>query len=477
MTNTANKKKSFLIVDSDEPLLTALKGDPATKRYPIISPETGTQFDVGKAAQLIIADKTQPLYAVFVNPEVTRDSGISVIRATMSHRPAVSVYVIYDPEMKQSLLPEEDLKRVGVRGIFPKPFTHKELMDRAGIFTFSFDAQKTVEKAEGSSAEAVGVEINRDDEGYASIRADDFVSGNKSLFDLFVRLRAGKYVKLLQAGDVFTPDRLKSYLDKGTTHFYIKKEVQAEYLGYCDTLVGALLKQKTISSEVKVSQTLNQGEETMKFLKDNGLSEESVGYAASFIGNVRTLTTQLEVGTKTSAMKNFMDNLALYDHGAGTAMLSAVLARSLDITMEKPVEIVGIASIFHDISMSQMPQEIWHEDESIMKPEEQKLFRMHPMASADILRKLGNIHPTAIQAVEQHHMRAQGQGFPERTGANQQGMVGEIVGICSEFNHYIKKGEKDPAFNVLKEFETKMLPLFSRKLVAAFRAAFMKQSS
>jgi putative nucleotidyltransferase with HDIG domain len=315
------------------------------------------------------------------------------------------------------------------------------------------------------------------DEDFVPIRAQNFLSGSKAFFDVFVRLSSGKYLKLLQAGDNFTPDRLDNYLQKGVTHFHIYKSSHDQYIKYCSRLSLAMLRAKGISTDLKVGQTLNQGEEVLNFLKYQGVSNVLLEHASQFVSNIRELIQQLEPGAG-ELMKGFMTEVAAYEHGVGTAMLAGILAHVIEIRMEKTVQIVGMASLLHDIGLLQLPEQLWDEDESKMNEDERRSFRTHHAVGAEMLRSISGMDPGAIQAVEQHHMRPNGlNGFPERVEAGQVTRLSEIVGICDEFNHYLRRARNDPQMNVLAELEKRVFPHFSRQVVYAFRSSFFPKKA
>jgi putative nucleotidyltransferase with HDIG domain len=323
------------------------------------------------------------------------------------------------------------------------------------------------------NAAAAAPAPSAEDQSYVPIRAEGFASGSKSVFDVYVRLSSGRYLKLLQAGDQFTPDRLETYLKKGVTHFYIKKEMHESYLAYCRTLTTAVLNAPSLSTEIKMQHTLNQGEELMSLLKSQGVSEENIAHAKQFSLDVKNLTNQLAAGKGQSSVKQFLDDVAVFEHGVGTSMLAGILSHVVEIRMDKPVQIVGVASLLHDIGLSALPEECRNEDESQLNNEQRALFRTHPEKGAEILRASGEVDPAAIQAIEQHHMRHLGFGFPERTSSSAPlGRVAEIVGLCDEFNRLITKSKQDPSFSVIGELDKNVFQGFSRQIVYAFRSAF-----
>ncbi|MGK5086803.1 hypothetical protein WDW86_04540, partial [Bdellovibrionota bacterium FG-2] len=253
-----------------------------------------------------IADPQYHFYGIFINPRVSDPSGLSVIRSALHHRPASPVVLLLDEGQENAYLPSDK---------------------------------------------------NVNEDLFLPIRAEDFLSGSKSFFDVFVRINSGRYIKLLQAGDVFEPLRLENYLRKGVTHFYIQKALQEEYLKYCDHLASNLAKRTDLSVEITAAQVLNAGEETMGFLKNQGLSDANIHYATKFVSNVRLIVNDLKA-EKETFLKGFLSNLAAYDHGVSTSMIAGILCNSLEIQMERPAAIVGVAALFHDIGLYQLPQEL-----------------------------------------------------------------------------------------------------------------------
>jgi HD-GYP domain-containing protein (c-di-GMP phosphodiesterase class II) len=325
-----------------------------------------------------------------------------------------------------------------------------------------------------TAATAAGVTASIKDAEFIPIRAEGFASGSKSTFDVFVRLDSGRYLKLLVAGDQFSPDRLDNYLKKGVKHFYIRKEMQAQYLQFCKTLSTAVLRAPKLSTSVKIGQTLNHGEEMMSILKTQGVSSENILFAKQFISDIKDLVSQMKPGRE-SLIPTFMSDVAAYEHGVGTSMLAGILSYVVEIRMEKPVQIVGIAGLFHDIGLLSLPPNARVETEAL-PPELKELYETHPMKGADALRD--TVDPAVLQAVEQHHMRHLGFGFPERNNhTHTLGKVAEIIGICDELNHYIQKLKADPSINILAEMEASVFPGFSRQIIYAFRSAFFRKTS
>ena len=459
------KPRSLLIADTDYHFLESLKNDPINRQYPIKTALSGGD------AQAIISDRENLLMGIFVSPTVEKPGWISVIKCAHTNRPATPIFLIQNDKTSYSQLTDIDIQKLGVKGTVEKPITYEEIVKLVAPIALSFDAKAALEQAKKNSKDTIGAEASGSDADFIPIRAEDFISGTKSFFDVYVKLGTGRLIKLLQAGDGFTVDRLENYLKKGVTHFYIRKEVQDVYMNYCDHLATALLKHKTAPVEIKVSQTLNQGEEVMKHLQQNGVSEANIRYAAKFVSNVRELTSQLDT-KKSDLLSGFMANVAAYEHGVGTSMLASILAKSLQIDSDNLVQMVGMAAMLHDVALTQMPEALWNEGESVMDTEQLNLFKTHPTVAAEGLKKLHGFHPGALQAIEQHHMRLGGKGFPARTGGTPVTRLSEIIGICDELNRLVSRCAQHKDLSIFIELDLHIFPFFTRPVVQAVKAAF-----
>lgn len=464
MDSSKNLVPIVLVADTDPVFVETLQKEHHSDRFVLKFAATG------KEAQGLISGSPEPFYAIFINPEISEPSGLSVVRCAFMNRPSTPVYMITNNESPMGLTPK-DLKKIGVREVLHKPLSLKAMIDLVSPLLIHFDTS-AINNPLIKNKEEINTEIKGDDREFVPIRAIDFISGTKSFFDVFVKLSSGRYLKLLQAGDGFTAERIEAYLKKGIIYFYIRNEVQESYLKYCDYLTSALLKHESAHIETKTKQTLNQGEETLKFLRSRGLSDKHLGYASKYIQNVQDLVTQIKPEGE-NEIDRFLANAAAYEHGAGTSMLASLLALHLEIQMDKPLQIIGIASFLHDVGLYQFPEELWDEDETKMNQDQIKLYHTHPEQSVRILKGLRGIHPTVLQAVEQHHLRMGGKGFPEQVHSIKLHKVSEIVGICATFQHYLQKAAIIENYSgLLTELERKVFPGFSRQIVYAFRTTF-----
>ena len=253
-TSLGELSRSVLIIEPDQKFLDSLKTDPKTALltpYPVSTVQN---------AQNALADKTNRFIAVVMNPRIDQPNGLSIIRYARVNRPATPIYIIHEEEPPFA---EKEQEFLGIQAVLKKPVTYSQIVDSIAPNVMPFSHKE----AKPEITVNLDQEFTSEDANFIGIRAEDFLAGTKSIFDLFVKLSSGRYIKILQSGESFDPERLLSYLRKGVMYFYLEKSSQLRYLDYCDKLASALIKSSDFSTDMKVKGTLMHGEETMKFLK------------------------------------------------------------------------------------------------------------------------------------------------------------------------------------------------------------------
>ena len=198
--------KSILIADTDfqqHTALATLASDPIyEKHYPLIKAKNL------KIAKQIIEDKHVGVGAILINPFLAKNGALDVISSAIQHRPSVPIFYI-DDEKKPIPFTVSELEEIGVRGVIKKPYTHSSLIKKFNPIQLSND---TLEKMDYFSGLMEKNHKNIEDKEYFRIHSTAFLNGSKQLFDIFIRLTSGKYIKLLNSNDAFSADQIESYL-------------------------------------------------------------------------------------------------------------------------------------------------------------------------------------------------------------------------------------------------------------------------
>lgn len=450
-----------LIADSDQLFTRSLRMDQTAKTLPPVV--TFSKEDTLRA----IARPDAAYSAIFVNPKIDAPLAIPVIRTALKHCPTVPIFFLSDGATPE--LTAHELDQLTVRKVIAKPASYGDLLRAIKNLNHTLDVDVLKQSMDGLNS---GAEVQGDgkDQAFVPIRAEQFLSGSTSLFDVYVRLRQDHFVKILTAGDPFDVERVNQYLARGVTHFYLRKSAQERYLQYCDRLSSMVLRKQGVPDSVKVNFVLNQGEETRQFLQAHGATEAGLQYAAHFVEKTRTLIDKLQAGGDPQ-LRQYLKDVLSFEHGVATAMVAALIVKTLGFHTAKNIVAIGLAAFLHDIGLQDLPEKFRQEDEQALTPEEIFLYRQHPIKSAEILAGIPGIDSSVIQAVRQHHERRDRSGFPDGLGAGSINRVAEIVGISDEFVRIFHRAKLDPRIDPHFELELYVFPKFSGWAVEGLKKA------
>jgi len=450
-------RPTILLVDADPQVASDLAATKTNLVDVLLEPEM-------KGAQIKIADMGIFLSAICLNTKICDSNVVPLVRFAKMHRPASPIYLMAD---QADMVPTPEFQDgLHVQKCFVKPLNLTELINSIFPYTY-FEMGKLMELAKSDHAQA-DTTVDKNDEEMHPISARDFISGSKSFFDVFVHLSSGKYLKILKAGDQFDASRVKSYIEKGVTHFYMKREVQELFLQYCDKITESVLARTDASDEMKINQVMNFGKETSDFLVDRGFNEMTIQAANQFVKHAYGLTAKL----KPSVLDGFLENISHREHGTGTVMILSLLIQQMGFEDKKVIEVIALAGLCHDIGLIKMPEQFQCESEQKLTKDELVEFEKHPIIGAELIKGIRRINALVPQVVLQHHERRTRNGFPHKLGPGAISPVAEMVGIADTFNQLIRRASKDNSIDPIHEIVQHHFNGFSAQVSEAFRKVF-----
>lgn len=455
-----------LFVDSDTEFLKSIQSDSLKSDYPAVcAPST-------EEARKYIENFDQPVSAVFVNPEGCDNQGLNIVRLVHLHRPATPVYLIYNSV--RSPFSSVELQHLAIhKALEKKKVSFETLMELLAPINVGMHLlqEHDPEFRIKHRSTAMLSEVDRE---FFPVRLDQFFSGSPSFFDIYVRISTNHYVKVLKKGESFSPQNLRKYVYQGVAFFYVQTKTQEEFLNYCEQKVEDALQNPDISLIDKTAQIADLGEQTMKFLRQNGVSEEQMERAHRYVKSVETLASQIKQLNDSAYYKRFMKNIGMYEHGVANAMITSMICTSIGMDKDLATNVVGMGALLHDIGLFHtLPPEHLDEDESKMDPEERRLYRAHPLVGAQILKNIGGVDEKVIGIVAQHHERRNSKGFPpKKIGQSHDNILAEIVGVSDEFVRLIQQSQSDPRIIPFEIMEQEILSGFSKSVRKAFEEFF-----
>ena len=320
-----------------------------------------------------------------------------------------------------------------------------------------------------ASPEATNVELELKNEDYVPMRLEDFILTDKSFFNVFIKLGANRFVKILNVGDAIEKEFLAKYIKKGIKELYLPESEQKSYIALSEKVSLRILKNLTNDKGEQTKQVLNLGAAISKSLAHSGINADILDYASSFMNQSITLIKSMRF--KSDSVTDFIRSLENNEHTTTVSFIAGILANELGFESSKSIKLVGIAALVHDIGLYDLAPHLMDDHEALEEPENQQIFDDHSKHGADILRASGNFDESLCIAVEQHHLRRRGTGPEHRT--NNINIVTEIIGVSDDFYNYAIKGgvTKDK----MQVFLSTHLKNFSPQIEKAFMSMLTKK--
>jgi HD-GYP domain-containing protein (c-di-GMP phosphodiesterase class II) len=121
----------------------------------------------------------------------------------------------------------------------------------------------------------------------------------------------------------------------------------------------------------------------------------------------------------------------LFDHSVNVSMTAMSLAVRLGLS-ERVVREIGLAGLFQDLGMLQIPAHIRLARRPLAQ-HEQEAIRQHPNFSVDFLRSISGLSEVIPTVVLQAHERLDGSGYPNGLSGSTISLHARILGIADVY--------------------------------------------
>ncbi|WP_372654823.1 HD domain-containing phosphohydrolase [Halobacteriovorax sp.] len=401
-----------------------------------------TTVSNGKDAQLALYN--DKFFAVIINFDLKNHSGLQVLKFIQRNSPSQRVLVILE---SQSIIDDEErtsedqLKKYAMVEILVKPFEVKSLKGVLEGHQSLGDYMKNIKTREGQSAE---VEVENSDDDFTQVRIDDFYSSKAVLFDVFIKLKSNRYIKILHAGDTFSKERIDKYRnEKKVEHLYFHNLDRRKFIQYHNKLAKKLIGNKNIPAEAKVKMIRNVADKYIQEAYTQGMKPQVVDQGKEVCENIYNLVENDKSLFKVLKSYEEFDPTA-FTHAFLVTLFSTSIIKQFDWQSKTTIEATALACLFHDIGKMKLPKELLNKRPIDMSDDEYALYMTHPQLGVEIIEENRMINNSVKQIILQHHENYDGTGFPYKKKGTSILTLANIVCLADDFVHTMIDGELDP---------------------------------
>jgi HD-GYP domain-containing protein (c-di-GMP phosphodiesterase class II) len=291
---------------------------------------------------------------------------------------------------------------------------------------------------------------------FKTVKLVDVTPGEVLDFDTFIYLPANKkHIKYSQAGEPLEKERA----EKLVKHHINSVEIDKEQMQNFYRFTAAQLKK--IGSATGLSATERQDKMQMA-IRDlmgamfNDSSKEASTTHGKLIVNDCQEIVKSYVLNATAQNNGWYDRILsltgggsdTFSHAANVSTFAALFSMGLGIG--KPEEL-AMAGILHDIGLVDVPAGIQLKPEEKRAPEERKAFEAHVAHSLKMIQERKLVVSTSvIKAVEQHHERFDGSGYPKGAAGKRIAPESQLLALANEFEKMTRAVNGQPQMSPAK---------------------------
>lgn len=414
--------------------------------------ESAEQFLVGGGYEVVVAlngkdvqlkVSSEKFYAVILDIDTIHHSGLEVLKFLRLNAPSVKVALTMESEkrIRDMGAEMEDLLRLGASDILIKPYKQDNLLKSIGG-NLQFKLWKNVSKKKKRVSEE-GTIRARDDE-FTRIKITDFYSGNAAIFDLYLRLKENRYIKILHGGDFFDPDVVKRYKEeKKVDYLYFRTQDRMLYIHFVNNMMKKLLKSPKASTKAKVNAIKNLSEKYIEEIYTTGLQPQLVDEGKEVCENIH------DIIEKEPNLYKFLKEMEEFDPTAYThaflvVFFSSMICRFLDWASQATVDKIALGGMLHDIGKLKLDKSVMLLTEDKMNDKQLKEYKKHPEVGVDMVSSFPMITQPVKQIIFQHHELVDGTGFPAEITGIKIYPLAQVVGLVDFWSNLMTNNRLKP---------------------------------
>jgi len=414
----------ILLADPDQEWVTSTAGFLKEQMYEVDSVLTG------KDAQLAVYNNTY--FAVLMNFEIQNHPASQVLKFFKTNYPSLRVVLIFNDKklFNAGVVNDEKLKKMGAMEILVKPFESSKIRETLEGHQSLGDLMSNLPKKEGVSSEQ---EVSDDDNNFTKVRIEEFYSSQAVLFDIFIRLSSGRYIKILHAGDTFSKERIDKYKnEKGVDSLYFYNKDRRKYIQFANFLAAKVIPNEKVGAGTKVNMMKSVAQKYAEELFSEGLKPQIIDQGKEVCTSIFNMVEKTD--DLYSALRTFQEfDPSAYSHAYAVTLFATAIIKQFEWQSRNTIETTAMACLFHDIGKTKLPKELLGKHIEDMTEQEKEQYKKHPELGVEIMNSNNMVNNSIKQIVLQHHEAFDGTGFPFNLKGNKILTLSNIVCLTDDF--------------------------------------------
>ncbi len=309
---------------------------------------------------------------------------------------------------------------------------------------------------------------------YCKLGIDDFATGRKTKFNIYIRVTDDRFVKVAHQGEDISVDRIRAYKQKGLSFLYLRIEDFRKFVGF-EIDFSAMSKERDQASlERKIHLLKHAAEILHSRVRHEGLNDQTFANAAAFVeASMDVLTDDRKAMNLLDSLKNHSDHA--FAHSLGASVYAVLISQHLKWNLPTNKFKLAVAGLLHDVGEKEISQHILSTPKNKWTVEDRKAFETHVLLGYEMLEDVKSIPEDVRQIVRQHHENCAGKGFPFQTKKSAIHPMAKVLSVADEFCYRIMRtpdSEGVEPLDAIQEITANYFELLDKEFLGALVEMF-----
>jgi len=276
------------------------------------------------------------------------------------------------------------------------------------------------------------------------------------------------YKVLIEENESFTKETQDKIDKLQLKDLYVLTKDHPLYEKDTQEYIAKILDDDSISSKLKSEIIHDMATDTINELFSGEISKSKIDRSTELVNDTIQLILNDESAAKAMLGVTSYDYYT-YTHCVNVSIYALGFGAHLKLDKNK-LNVLGRAGILHDLGKKNIPNEIVNKN-GRLTDEEFSTMKSHPSLAVEILKELGEKNQLVLDAIEQHHEKLDGSGYPKGLKAQEIHILSQIIAIADIFDALTTKRSYKEAlktFDALSIMKNEMTTELNPHLLAEF---------
>ena len=395
----------------------------------------------GKDVQKILYD--QDFFAIMINYNIENHSCMQTLKYIKLKKKGIHVVLLLNSEkpFKNNSLNKNQLIKYGVSEAMIKPFEFEDVKNLLDSYKSLQEFISTIPKSKNDSTDEEEYQIFDDD--VFGVAINEFLFSKTIFFDVYIKLSEHNYVKILNAGDPFSEERVKKYRDqKNVKQLYLLRSDQTKYTRYSNHLASQLMKKPGVNTSKKVNLLKHISSSYIENVFTSGINHQIIKQGKEICENIYELIEKEDELYKVLKELTDLDPNA-FTHAYLVSLFSSAVVKQFKWQSKTTIETIALAGMMHDVGKIKLPLEFMTLRPEEMDDEQRKIYEQHPEKGVELLENT-SVGSSIKGIVLQHHESYDGSGFPNQLKGAHILTLANVLHLVDNFVHVVQEKKLKP---------------------------------